>query len=750
MPRKRGRLPADHSGKPYLYRSAVLRADGADGFDDSTRSFELVLATENPVEVFDKKTGRVIQEVLRLDGLELPQKVALVDSHDRQSVRSVLGSIRDLRIEGNELIGRAYFAADEVGRATYEKYRDGHLTDFSVGAAVVDAFISERGVRNVSRSVLREGSAVFEGQDPGAKVRNSMLRAYVDPHAMKAEAMTKALIDTLIERGLSEDATEGEAVDFLVSLTRSESGEPSTVEGSESEEAEEETETDTETEEETEEVTEAAETGGEQTEVSTVPDTAVTTDESAEVSAAKAERKRIAEIDEICRNQNTPEDVRRAYIDNGASVEKVARAELKRQHEANTGGGGSLNRGGDIRFGESEREKFYAAAEAGMLIRLADQGSISLERSAHAERASIRRGEEVSRQIERAPSGASDFAYVGLPDLARVFLERSGERVFGLPKQEIVRRAIAQRSFVERAGAHNTTGSFANLMLDAANKVLLSGYDEAEYTYSRWVRQAPSAPDFKALNRIRFGELADPEVVPENNPYPEKETSDAKESYGVEKYGEVFSISLEAIVNDDLNAITRIPQMQGAAMRRKINKVVYSILTANDPLSDGIDLFHATSHGANLDSNALAESALDTGWNVMSQQTGLSGSGTVLGIRPKFLIVPTALAATAWRLVGGNVVPTSSGTNVPLYGEGRPRSIEVVEEAQLDGSSTTAWWLAAAHSVVDTIEITFLQGEESPVLSREEEFLTDAVKYKIRQTFAAAPIDFRGLYQGNS
>ena len=124
--------------------------------------------------------------------------------------------------------------------------------------------------------------------------------------------------------------------------------------------------------------------------------------------------------------------------------------------------------------------------------------------------------------------------------------------------------------------------------------------------------------------------------------------------------------------------------------------------------------------------------------------------GVPLGIRAAYLIVPFALGATAHRLVGGNVVPTSSGTNVPLYGAGRPRPLIVVEEAQLDADSTTAWYLAANSGVVETVEVTFLQGEESPVLAREDGFTTDTIKYKIRQTFAAKAIDFRGLYQGNA
>jgi hypothetical protein len=249
--------------------------------------------------------------------------------------------------------------------------------------------------------------------------------------------------------------------------------------------------------------------------------------------------------------------------------------------------------------------------------------------------------------------------------------------------------------------------------------------------------------------------LPDPEVIPENNPYPEKQTQDARERYGVEKYGEMFSISMEAIVNDDLNALSRIPQMQGMAMRRKINKVAYATLTSNPTMSDGVALFHASSHGANLDATALSATdpaPLNVGFFVMGQQTGLSGTGVILGLRPRFLIIPSILAPTAYQMTASMASPAASGNSgiANQYGPNGNRRLQVIEEPQLDAFSSTAWWLAADSSQVDTVEITFLQGEESPVLERQDGFEVDSVKYKIRQTFATKAIDYRGLYQGNA
>ena len=45
------------------------------------------------------------------------------------------------------------------------------------------------------------------------------------------------------------------------------------------------------------------------------------------------------------------------------------------------------------------------------------------------------------------------------------------------------------------------------------------------------------------------------------------------------------------------------------------------------------------------------------------------------------------------------------------------------------------------------MEVSFLAGEEMPVFEQETAFIQDAVKYKVRQTFGVAAIDWRGLYR---
>lgn len=671
------------------------------------RSVPMILATETPVQVYDFERMEVVDEVIRLDGMDVPKQVPMVDSHGRESVKNVLGSIRDFQVRDGQLIGRAYFAADDVSRATFEKYADGHLTDFSVGARALNREFKGR-TKTITRSRLIEGSAVVVGADREAKALVAQ-RAYAEPEEVRKEVMNEELRKLLVERGLNQDANDKETLEFI--------------------------------ERELEKDKPAIDAKDALDVVRSLRESILRAATAAEplkpVKQASAEdleeiqrafKERYKAVDELCRSHNVEDKTRQEYLDGDKTVDQIASDILKRNYQPS---GLPVGPGQNIERGASERDKFYDALEYGMVKRSIGDAAVS---------------DELKQEIGEAPAGANDFRYRRIPDIAREYCERAGIDIAGKPPQEVVRRAIGHQSFVERSGsAYHSTGSFSNIFLNTMHKTLRKAYDEAPSTYQQWVRTASDATDFRDMNKIVFGEMGMPNEVAENGEYQEMTTTDAKESYKVAKHGGIFSITLEMLVNDDLDAMSRRVQMMGNAMRRKINRDAYSILIDNNALSDGVALFHASSHGANLDSGALAEGTLDTGHTVMATQSG-TDSTTVLGLTPRYLIVPAALRPTAMRLVNGGVVPATT-SNVPLYG-----SLQVISDGQIDAlsGSTTIWWLAADNSMVDTVEISFLQGERNPVVEREDGFSTDTIKAKIRQTYGIKAIDYRGLYQGNS
>ena len=399
--------------------------------------------------------------------------------------------------------------------------------------------------------------------------------------------------------------------------------------------------------------------------------------------------------------------------------------------------------GDAVRVTKSSDDKYFEAARDGLLRRA--QTASRVQRSL------------VSG--EKPAPGSQDFERMSLLRMAEDFLRRSGVNTSRFGSPDIARAAIGDPKALARMNisrsdpAYHTTGSFANLLLDASNKTLLAGYEEAPYTWNLWARQAGSVDDFKNINRIRFSESPDLEHVPENTEYKEGVMTDSKESYRVEKFGKMFSVTWETVVNDDLDAISRVPAMHGNAARRTQNKKVYEVLTSNPTMGDGVALFGAHSSGSNTTGAAAAPSVvtLNAAFLAMRKQTGLN-SDAILNVVPRYLIVPVAYEATALELVNSisyNAANNNEGVK-NIYGVGGPRNVTVIGEPVLDAASAVVWYMAADPGQIDTVEVSFLSGEESPVLESEWDFDKDCYKYKIRQTFGVKAIDWRGLFRNSA
>lgn len=304
---------------------------------------------------------------------------------------------------------------------------------------------------------------------------------------------------------------------------------------------------------------------------------------------------------------------------------------------------------------------------------------------------------------------------------------------------------------VSEGPAYNTTGGFANILLDASNVILRNGYGEVPTTFQEWAVQGQSLPDFKPVHKVIGGELPDPKAIPEDGTFDETTYSDGRESYKLTVWGEVFSISWQAVVDDKLSEFVSIPNKQGRAMRRKQNKLVYGVLNDNAALSDSVALFHA-SHN-NLLTGAVSDytSQFSKMRAKMATHSGLT-DGTTVQIDPKFVLYPivdpvehnilTALASMAPPAVGGSAAGSSGVTNI---WRGRLTPIGDADLSAARGGSDTAFYTVADGADIETVEYAYLQGLETPALDSMAAFDRLALRFRIYQAFATKAIDYRGF-----
>ncbi|HQU69769.1 MAG TPA: peptidase U37 [Albidovulum sp.] len=324
---------------------------------------------------------------------------------------------------------------------------------------------------------------------------------------------------------------------------------------------------------------------------------------------------------------------------------------------------------------------------------------------------------------------ARQYRGMSLLELARESLTNAGVNTRGLSRDEVATRSL------------HSTSDFPEILSAVTNKTLRQAYETYPRTFMLFCRQV-LATDFKAMNRVQLGEAPQLLEVGESGEFKRGTLGESKESYKVKTYGRVVAITRQTLINDDLDAFTRIPAMYGNSIAQLESDVVWGIITANRAMADGNALFHTTHKNLAGTGTALAVDAVGAARAAMALQTGFDKK-TVLNIRPAFLIVPAALELKAEQLVAQNLVPADSTKVVPQS----IRTLSPISEPRLDAASATAWYLAASPNQIDTIEYAYLEGQQGAYIETRNGFDVDGVEIKCRLDFGAKAIDWRGLYK---
>lgn len=409
--------------------------------------------------------------------------------------------------------------------------------------------------------------------------------------------------------------------------------------------------------------------------------------------AMEQERKRTSEITALFRDFDV-EGADEAIV-MGVSVDE-ARAMVMDQLRAR-------NKGVSVTMGEAESDKFRAAAQDAVLM-------------------------AAGIPVADAAPGAQELRGHSMVELAREALQREGLQANFGDNMELARQAI------------NSTSTFPAIMANLANKSVMVGFNEAETTYQIWAGKG-SNRDFKEAARVALSEAGNLELVPEGGQFQQDFLGEASARTKVATYGKLFSLTRQAIINDDLGLFSKIATKYGSAAKRLVNKMVYAQLTGNVKMQDNIALFD-TKHGNVAGTGeALSVKAIAKAITAMRRQKGITGDAT-LNITPKYLVVPPELEMTAYQIV--NSTAAVDGVNSGVVNPYKGRFV-VVADAEL--TDPDAWYLVADASQHDTIEVTYLNGVETPRLETRQGFDVDGIEYKVAFDCGVSALDFRGVFK---
>lgn len=289
------------------------------------------------------------------------------------------------------------------------------------------------------------------------------------------------------------------------------------------------------------------------------------------------------------------------------------------------------------------------------------------------------------------------------------------------------------------------TTDLPRLLGNVANKALLKAYNAREIASAK-LCSAGDIADYKEASRVRLADLGALNEIPEGGEVTETAVGEDYAVNQIKRYAQILWLDEKLIINDDLGAFTRLPQIMGAKAADFVDATFFAKLTANGNFTDGTALFHAN-HGnykTGADT-ALSLDALKKAYSAMRKQK--DKGGMPLNIVPKYLVVPADLEAEALELTTSQIVVGGSsrgaGENiVSKWG------LQVIASPYLDGNSTKAWYLFGDPAVCDTFEIGYLRGQRTPVVEQGAYDLSRfGVCYRVRFDFGVNALDFRSIYK---
>lgn len=426
--------------------------------------------------------------------------------------------------------------------------------------------------------------------------------------------------------------------------------------------------------------------------------------EKAKSEGIEIERKRIKDISDCVRSFGLPETFQTEMVEKGHSIDKVR--ELAQIEFAKNDPNKGANNSTKVTEDEADKER------TGIEVALVQ-----------------RSGNYVGKLSDKETELAKKFRGISLLDLAGRSLRKMGVSVEGMDKMEIAGRSISSSS-----------SDFPVLLEGVNRRVLLASYNA---TADRWRKFSAigSVSDFRENKRLRMGSLSVLESVDENGEYRTKKISDADyEKVQVETKGNIINLTRKMIVNDDLAAFTRLGKMLGRASARSIEVDVFALLASNPTLVDGIALFHADHKNlVSNDAGTPTVTRIDAMRQLMAKQTEKDGND-YLDIMPSIFLCGTSLGSTARILNTSQYDPDATNKLQ------RPNVVagmfsEVVDTPRISG---TEYYMFADPNEEPVIEVSFLDGVQTPHMESQETFNIDGIQWKVRMDYGVDAVGFRG------
>ena len=296
--------------------------------------------------------------------------------------------------------------------------------------------------------------------------------------------------------------------------------------------------------------------------------------------------------------------------------------------------------------------------------------------------------------------------------------------------------------------------NWTRALADVTTNTLID-YDPDPET-SQWktiAKITTPAPDYKPQHYSRIPALDNLPIVDHGDPYQSWDIkTDEGTSKAIDTYGLKYKTHISSIVNDDIGAISAIPERIREAADRTLWHAVTDPLLNNPVIGDGNNLFTPGTPHSNEGTLPFSPANLQATSIAMQKQIE-HGVNYPLGVRnkPKVLVIPTDLEREVWEAIKASMAN---------FGTTRQETIDnFLEKEQITMVRASHWldvndWVALADPQrMETILVSFFENRQEPVILVQDSptvgdmFNADVLTWRVHYLFLVVAVDYRGAYK---
>jgi hypothetical protein len=275
------------------------------------------------------------------------------------------------------------------------------------------------------------------------------------------------------------------------------------------------------------------------------------------------------------------------------------------------------------------------------------------------------------------------------------------------------------------------THAISGILSNTANKFLLAGFSSVESAW-RSISTVRSVNDFKTLTSYRLNGGFKFDKVPNGGALKNAAASEESRTISADTYGIMTSVTRTDLINDDLSALTAVPQRIGRGGALKLNDVFWAEFQADH------NTWYTSGRG-NIKTTAGAL-ALGNLKNITTLFRKLKDpDGNPVAVDPRILLVPADQELAAAEIMGTNLL-VGGNTTVPNVNVLAGR-YQVVSTTYL--TNTDDYYLVASPADLPAMEVAFLNGVQSPIVeTAEADFNTLGVQMRGYFDFGVAKAEY--------